>query len=69
MRDFKILKWITLCYSVAYSIANTFYQIISLITPENVEWIKYELWGPWNDVKVNQKMIIKTYIFGSCEWF
>ena len=56
---FKFLQGIPLFQALAASTVDTFNQRTSPITQEKIELIKKQLRGPWNDEKVDQKIIIK----------
>ena len=49
------LKWIILFQAVAASMANTFPKEPHLLLHKNLNIIKYQLYGAWNDEKVNPK--------------
>ena len=56
---FKILQGIPLFQAVASPKANTLPKEPHLLLQKNLNITKYQLCGPQNDEKVNQKMIIK----------
>ena len=56
---FKLLQGIPLFQDVAASMSNTFPFGTSPLIPKTLNIIKYQLCGPLNDDKVNQKMMIK----------
>ena len=69
MSDFKILQGIPMFQAVSASMADSFTIGHHLLFHKNLNVIKYQLCGLWNDEIVRKKHDNKIKILGSCEWF